>query len=90
MSIYQLLRYSVAFLIDSISNGYTLIIIHELKPWVFFALKVYLFEPLEMDDEDIRQRPQTQHLDGAHLTSLTVRTQPGVVSTKLQANQQEE
>ena len=39
MSIYQLLRHSVAFLIDSISNGYTLITIHELKPWVFFAFK---------------------------------------------------
>ena len=39
MSIDQLLRYSVAFLIDSISNGYTLITIHELKPWVFFAFK---------------------------------------------------
>ena len=35
----NLLRYSVAFLIDSISNGYTLITIHELKPWVFFAFK---------------------------------------------------
>ena len=29
--------YSVAFLIDSISNEYTLITIHELKPWVSFA-----------------------------------------------------
>ena len=40
MSIDQLLRYSVAFLIDSISNGYTLITIHELKPWVFFAFNI--------------------------------------------------
>ena len=39
MLIYQLLRYSVLFLIDGISNGYTLITIHELKPWVFFAFK---------------------------------------------------
>ena len=39
MPIYQLFRYFVAFFIDSISNGYTLITIHELKPWVFFAFK---------------------------------------------------
>ena len=39
MSIYQSLRYSVAFSIDSISNIYTFITIHDLKPWVFFAFK---------------------------------------------------
>ena len=39
MSIYQSLRYSAAFSIDSISNIYTLITIHELKPWGFFAFK---------------------------------------------------
>ena len=39
MSIYQLLRYSLASLIDGISNGYTLTTIHESKPWVFFVLK---------------------------------------------------
>ena len=44
MSIYQLLRYSVPSLIDGISNGYTLITIHELKPWVFFAFNVLLFQ----------------------------------------------
>ena len=40
MSISQLLRYFVAFLIDSISNGYTPITKHELKPWVFFAFNL--------------------------------------------------
>ena len=39
ISTYQLLRYSVPILIESISNGYTPITIHELKPWVFSALK---------------------------------------------------
>ena len=38
MLIYQWLRYSVSFLIDGTSNGYTLITIHEIKPWVFFKL----------------------------------------------------
>ena len=41
-SIYQLLRYSVAFLINCISNGYTLITIRELKQWVFIALNSYV------------------------------------------------
>ena len=40
MSIDQLLRYSEAFLIDGLSNGYTLITIHKLKPWVFFAFNI--------------------------------------------------
>ena len=42
MSIYQLLRHSVPFLIDGISNGYTLITIHELKSWVFFAFEEFV------------------------------------------------
>ena len=42
MSIYQLLQYSVPLLIDSTSNGYTLITIHELKPWGFFAFNKFL------------------------------------------------
>ena len=37
VSIHPILRYPVAFLIDSIPNGYTLITIHKLKPWVFFT-----------------------------------------------------
>ena len=40
MSIYQFLRYSVAFLIDGISDGYTLFTIHELKPRVSFAFNL--------------------------------------------------
>ena len=43
MPIYELLRYSVAFSIDGTTNGYTLITIHELKPWVFFAFKQTAF-----------------------------------------------
>ena len=32
-----------SFLIDDVPNGYTLIPnIHELKPWVFFAFKVWV------------------------------------------------
>ena len=38
MWIYQLLWYYVA-LIDDISNGYTLITIPEIDPWVFFPFK---------------------------------------------------
>ena len=39
MSIYQLLRYSVDFLIGGTCNVYTLITIQELKPLVFLAFK---------------------------------------------------
>ena len=42
MSIHQLLRYSVAFLIDGVSKGYTLITI-QLKEWVFIVFKQYGF-----------------------------------------------
>ena len=56
MSIYQLLRYSVPFLIDSISNGFMLITIYELKPWVFLAFK------LMRDCSDLSIGPQTSCL----------------------------
>ena len=38
MSIYQLLRYSVDFMFDGVSNGYTLTTIHKLKPCVSLPL----------------------------------------------------
>ena len=40
MSIYQLLWYSVVILFNGISSGYTLITIHELKPWIFFVFYI--------------------------------------------------
>ena len=54
MSINQLLRYSVDFLIDSKSNGYTLITIHELKPWIFFAFKNEISDEPMLQNNHIR------------------------------------
>ena len=44
-----------------------------------------LFEPLEVDDQDVRKRPQTEGLDGALLASSTVGTVPRIIPAKLQA-----
>ena len=44
MLIYQSLRYSVAFVIDSISNGYRLITIHELNNGFSLPLNTFLVD----------------------------------------------
>ena len=51
MSMYQSIRYSVEFLINGMSNGYTLITKHEWKIWIFYAL--YTFDTKENVDTSL-------------------------------------